>query len=321
MRVLIVLDHRNLLSFGSTIAIAGTLNAVPGVEVHVASVGVRENVHFFAAPSFGQLHTRIVDDPYEGTPERGRVRDDPYLSNAISALATIEDRLPFINRPSGVVQSADKRMLAQFPSIVPGVKVCNSVDDVHAHLEGNRSIVLKPCIGTGGQGIVRVDRPGWIRRRRGLVMNGNVKCKFGPRDDEFAVFTNEEVGFPCLAVTYQPRVRSHGDKRVAVFDGHILGAVLRKPAPGTWIANKARGGLLETAEPDEDDIAIVTAVDPILKEMGVVFYGIDTLVDGKGSRVLSEINTTSPNGLLQIQEYSEPKVLEDLSKRIAAHLS
>ena len=81
-----------------------------------------------------------------------------------------------------------------------------------------------------------------------------------------------------------------------------MGASLRLPKEGSWICNVAMGGKDQFAEVDQDEKKIVEGINPTLSKMGIVMYGIDTLVDDNGKRILSEINTTSIGGLPQIAE-------------------
>jgi glutathione synthase len=49
-------------------------------------------------------------------------------------------------------------------------------------------------------------------------------------------------------------------------------------------------------------------------------YGVDTLTDDNGKRVLSEINTTSIGGLRQIQELYNQPILKRISDRLWNYL-
>ena len=89
-----------------------------------------------------------------------------------------------------------------------------------------------------------------------------------------------------------------------------MGASLRLPAKESWLCNVAMGGTSNFSEADEDELEIVRRVNPILSKMGIVMYGLDTLVDDDGKRVLSEINTTSIGGLPQIAKMTQQPLVE-----------
>ena len=50
----------------------------------------------------------------------------------------------------------------------------------------------------------------------------------------------------------------------------------------------------------KEEQKMVDQINPVLTEMGIVMYGLDTLMGDNGKRVLSEINTTSIGGLPQM---------------------
>jgi glutathione synthase len=93
---------------------------------------------------------------------------------------------------------------------------------------------------------------------------------------------------------------SQGDKRIVVVNGRIMGASLRLPPTDSWLCNVAKGGSSNFAKADSDEIDMIDKINPKLAEMGIIMYGVDTLVDDDGNRVLSELNTTSIGGLPQI---------------------
>jgi glutathione synthase len=71
-----------------------------------------------------------------------------------------------------------------------------------------------------------------------------------------------------------------------------------------------------TAEEEQ----MVKVINPILSKLGIVMYGVDTLTDDNGKRVLSEINTTSIGGLRQIQELYNQPILKRISDRLWNYL-
>jgi len=71
------------------------------------------------------------------------------------------------------------------------------------------------------------------------------------------------------------------------------------------------GGSSNLAEVEAEERRIVEAINPILSKMGIVMYGLDTLVGDDGKRVLSEINTTSIGGLPQIAALKKLPLVEE----------
>ena len=111
-----------------------------------------------------------------------------------------------------------------------------------------------------------------------------------------------------------------GDKRIVVVAGECLGAVLRVPREGSWIANLAQGATSSMSEPDENELAIIKAIDPVLQNAGISVYGIDTLEGDDGRRVLSEINTTNVGGFVQIEQTTGRPILDQMAKLIVNRL-
>ncbi|MEO1435382.1 MAG: glutathione synthetase, partial [Bacteroidota bacterium] len=70
------------------------------------------------------------------------------------------------------------------------------------------------------------------------------------------------------------------------------------------------GGSSNLTEVTEEEYSIVERVNPVLQTLGIVMYGLDTLVDDDGKRVLSEINTTSIGGIAQIAAMRQLPLLE-----------
>jgi glutathione synthase len=139
-------------------------------------------------------------------------------------------------------------------------------------------MVLKVLRSCGGKGVVRFreNGPTDIRTR-----------------DEAANFIQENGA--CLAMEYLDNP-NQSDNRLIVLDGEILGAIRRVPKPGGWLCNLSAGGSYEIAEPDAREIEMVRRITPSLRALGIQYYGVDTLIDANGNRMLSEINTTNAGG-------------------------
>jgi glutathione synthase len=107
-----------------------------------------------------------------------------------------------------------------------------------------------------------------------------------------------------IAMKYLKNVKN-GDKRIVVVNGKILGGILRKPQPDSWLCNTDKGGLpvISNITPEEEKICVIVNKD--LAEKGQVIYGIDTLEDDDGTRILSEINTVNAGGLHELYEVDE----------------
>lgn len=200
-----------------------------------------------------------------------------------------------INNPKGIWETGSKKFLLQFPTICPSMQYCRSVADIMAFKQ-QFPIVLKPLRAYGGKGLIRIDGE--------KVWMENTAISFS------AFMKNlEDAEVEYLGVEYLSKVRL-GDKRIIVVDGHIMGGSLRLPPKDSWICNVAKGGSSHRAEIEEEERDIIARINPLLADMGIVMYGIDTLVGNDGKRVLSEINTTSIGGLPQIGKQQGNSVVQ-----------
>ena len=91
-----------------------------------------------------------------------------------------------------------------------------------------------------------------------------------------------------------------GDKRIVLIDGEIAGAINRRPGAGEIRSNLAAGGTAEAADLTPKEREICAALSPELKRRGLLFVGIDVI----GGEWLTEINVTSPTGIVAIDKFN-----------------
>lgn len=234
------------------------------------------------------------------------LRMPPPLSKAF--LIFLKHKFPnliFINDPDGIYQTGSKEFLLNFPEVCAPMQLCKSVEDI---LEFSKQfpIVLKPLREYGGKGIVRIDGE--------KVWEGKLEMS---KDDFLTKI--KETDFEYLGVKFLKNV-SQGDKRIVVVNGKIIGASLRLPAEDSWLCNIAMGGSSSLAEANQDEIEIVKRINPILTQLGIVMYGVDTLVDDSGKRVLSEINTTSIGGVSQMERQQGKPLVKTTTDEICNYI-
>ncbi|KAA3627400.1 MAG: hypothetical protein DWQ02_19845 [Bacteroidetes bacterium] len=181
------------------------------------------------------------------------------------------------------------------------MEICKSVEQIEA-LQNKFPIILKPLREYGGNGLIKIDGE--------RVWEGGEEVSFREFIEKIM-----DSDFEYLGVKFLKNVHL-GDKRIVVINGKIMGASLRRPAAGSWICNVAMGGSSGYAEVDEDEEKIIERIDPVLSNLGIVMYGIYTLVGDDGKRVLSEINTTSIGGLPQIANLTGRPLLKEAADLI-----
>ncbi|MFK7936212.1 MAG: RimK family alpha-L-glutamate ligase [Saprospiraceae bacterium] len=214
-------------------------------------------------------------------------------------LTFLEKKFPnvlIINDPMAILATGSKAFLLRFSDICPPMKICRSVEDI-VEFKQQFPIVLKPFREYGGRGIILIKgEEVWL---------GKTQITFAQLVEQLA-----QQPIEYLAVKFLKNVKK-GDKRIVVVAGKIMGASLRLPAADSWICNVAMGGSSNFTEVDDDERNIVARVNEELGQMGIVMYGVDTLVNDDGKRVLSELNTTSIGGLPQIARMmNQPLVKE-----------
>jgi glutathione synthase len=283
-------------------------------QLDIASRGVPENDSFFNAEQAAHIFVSQPDAQFQYEANGKYVlqnlrkenleaydfiwlRLPPPLSHTF--LKFLSEKLPrqiILNKPEAIYKTGTKEFLLNFPQCCPPLQICRSVEDIIA-FKNKFPIVLKPFRDYGGKGIVRINGD--------RVWDGLEEKTF----EQFLRHLNPE-GINYLGVKFLKNV-SQGDKRIVIVGGKIMGASVRLPKSGSWLCNVSMGGSSQPAVPDEEETKIVETINPSLEKMGIVMYGIDTLVGDDGKRVLSEINTTSIGGLPAIAAYTGKPVVEE----------
>ncbi len=207
----------------------------------------------------------------------------PIPSSFLHNIGQYSPEHRIINQPLGVLETSSKAFLIHFKHLTPPIHLCQSVEDIQDFGQAF-PIVLKPLYDYGGRGIVKIDQQ--------QVWYGNE----GPIAWE--TFASDFRSSPqtYLAMKYLSNLQA-GDKRIVVANGQVLSSTLRYPPEGSWLCNVSQGGKSESSEMTNEERLLVKQITPVLQERGIFIYGLDTLMDEKGRRVLSEINTLSVGGL------------------------
>ena len=210
-------------------------------------------------------------------------QDPPFHMGYITAthmLERIESETLVVNNPRSVRNAPEKVMVLDYRRFMPPTLVTRSADEVREFMKRHGSVVVKPIHGNGGKAIFRVPESG-----------ENLSALF-------EVF-NQTWPEPHMVQPFLPEV-AQGDKRIVLIDGEVAGAINRKPGEGEFRSNLAVGGYAEatTLSPMEQEIC--AAMGPELKRLGLIFVGIDVI----GGKYLTEINVTSPTGIVAIDRFN-----------------
>jgi len=210
-------------------------------------------------------------------------QDPPFHMGYITAthlLERIEGEALVVNNPRSVRNAPEKVMVLDYRRFMPPTIVTRSVEEVRLFQKKHGAIVVKPIHGNGGKAIFRVGPEG---ENLGAL---------------FEVF-NQTWPEPHMVQAFLPEV-AKGDKRIVLVDGEIAGAINRKPGEGEFRSNLAVGGYAEKTELTAEEQEICAALGPELKRLGLIFVGIDVI----GGKYLTEINVTSPTGIVAIDKFN-----------------
>ena len=186
-----------------------------------------------------------------------------------------------VNDPRSVRDAPEKVFVLDYARFMPPTLVARRIEDVRAfQAEHPGDIVVKPLHGNGGKAVFRVPADG---------------SNLGALVEMFGQVWPE----PFMVQAFIPSV-AQGDKRIVLVDGAIAGAINRKPGAGEFRSNLAVGGYAEATTLTQREEEICAVLGPELKRRGLVFVGIDVI----GGEWLTEINVTSPTGILAIDRFN-----------------
>lgn len=229
------------------------------------------------------------------------MRKDPPFDMAYIFTTYLLDMAPphtlVVNRPDGLKLFNEKMVVQQlWPEFQPDTLISGDIQRIRAWVnERDGRVVLKPWDGNGGRGVLITDRT-----------DANVRSMI-------ELLTNEGNDY-VIAQGYLPGV-VNGDKRILLFDGEVVGGMLRVPNPGDHRANMHAGADVQVCEFDARDREICDALRPVMKEWGMIFVGID-IIDG----CLTEVNVTSPTGIRELNRLYGTKLEADLVDCVLAKL-
>jgi glutathione synthase len=110
---------------------------------------------------------------------------------------------------------------------------------------------------------------------------------------------------------------AQGDKRIVLVDGVVAGAINRVPGEGEFRSNLAMGGSAQATQLTPREQEICDALGPDLQRLGLTFVGIDVI----GGKWLTEINVTSPTGIVAIDRFNGTDTAGMIWDAIAARVA
>ncbi|HZG08063.1 MAG TPA: glutathione synthase [Allosphingosinicella sp.] len=229
------------------------------------------------------------------------MRQDPpfdlaYIT-ATHLLERIQSETLVVNDPVSVRNAPEKLWVLDYARFMPPTLITRSLDETRAFQADHGEIVVKPLHGNAGAAVFRIGRDG-----------GNL----GALVELFGQVWPE----PFMVQAFLPSV-AQGDKRIVLVDGEVAGAINRMPGKGEIRSNLAAGGTAHAADLTPREREICEALGPELARRGLLFVGIDVI----GGEWLTEINVTSPTGIVAIDSFNGTDTPARIWDAIEAKLS
>src|SRR6185369_5204782 len=210
-------------------------------------------------------------------------QDPPFDLGYITAthlLERIQDETLVVNDPAAVRNAPEKVWVLDFSRFMPPTMVTRSLGASRHFLAEHGECVLKPLHGNAGKAVFKIGRDG-----------ANLAA--------LLELFNATYREPHVLQAFVPEV-ADGDKRIILIDGQFAGAINRRPGAGEIRSNLAAGGTAEAAKLTDTEREICDALKPELKARGLLFVGIDVI----GGKWLTEINVTSPTGIVAVDKFN-----------------
>lgn len=323
-KVLVLTDHRNHGPSNSLYPIVQRMRRHKKCSsIHIANRGLKENNSFFNDMNAEALLAMEVNEDFQYFKRKNILADAslikptdyrsydlvmlrlprPVSDEFLVWLEHTFEGIPIINKPSGIIKTSSKAYLLNFAECCAPIKLVRSIDEI-LEFTKDHAIVLKPLREYGGKGLIRI----WEGKLDdGLNRYSTLEYlkKIEP--------TIVEGGY--LAMKYLKNV-DQGDKRIIVVGGTIMASSLRLPPKDSWLCNVAQGGtsIETTVAPEEKEM--IAQIAPFMKAEGILIYGVDTLVNDDGLRVISEINTLSVGGFENAQEQTGLPIIQMTVEKI-----
>lgn len=210
-------------------------------------------------------------------------QDPPFDLSYITAthlLERVQAETLVVNDPAAVRNAPEKLFVLDYARFMPPTMVTRDLHEVRSFLAQHGEVVVKPLYGNAGNAVFHVGQSG-----------ANLSALV-------ELFKSSWVE-PFMVQAFIPGV-AQGDKRIVLVDGEIAGAINRIPGAGEIRSNLAVGGSAAKTELTDRELEICAAMGPELKRRGLLFVGIDVI----GGEWLTEINVTSPTGIVAIDAFN-----------------
>jgi glutathione synthase len=181
-----------------------------------------------------------------------------------------------VNNPQALRDANEKFFTEAFPQFSPKCVISRNQNQIREFAKSLDKVIIKPMDGMGGASIFKTGK-----NDKNLNVIIETVTNNGART--------------TMAQEYIPEIKD-GDKRILIVNGKpIPYSLARIPSEEDFRGNLAKGGTGEARPLTQHDLKICEVVGPKLKEMGIIFAGIDVI-----GNHLTEVNVTSPTCIREL---------------------
>ncbi len=226
-------------------------------------------------------------------------KDPPFNEDYVRLcwlLSLYEDRLVISNRASLLLQHHEKMIpfqavAADILSADELIPTCVSQDpsvvEAFCAEQTAEAWIVKPWTGFGGHDVTKLPSVEMVLE---------------------LVRTSAQ---PLIVQPFMASIAQAGDRRVFYVGGEMLADFVRIPPAGAFISNLASGGRAEFRPMDPATKDRCLRLGRYLRELGFDFAGAD-VIDGR----ISEVNVTSPTGVVSLMDLGGPNLAPHIVNRI-----
>ena len=222
------------------------------------------------------------------------IRQDPpfnleYISTTY-ILDSIKTKVRVVNDPSSIRSISEKLYSAKYQKFMPNTIFTQNINEIKKFFKKNKKVILKPINSYSGNNIHLLKKFDLKFIKKFIKKHDHIICQ-----------------------KYLPKI-IHGDKRVFLINGKIVGAISRVPKKGSFLSNMSKGARPINTKLTRVEKKISKLVAHNLRKENIFFAGID-FIDQK---LNGDINVTSPTGLKTYYDLTNINLAKTFWKELKA---
>ena len=222
------------------------------------------------------------------------IRQDPpfnleYISTTY-ILDSIKTKVRVVNDPSSIRSISEKLYSAKYQKFMPNTIFTQNINEIKNFFKRNKKVILKPINSYSGNNIHLLKKFDLKFIKKFIKKHDYIICQ-----------------------KYLPKI-IHGDKRVFLINGKIVGAISRVPKKGSFLSNMSKGARPINTSLTRVEKKISKLIAHNLRKENIFFAGID-FIDQK---LNGDINVTSPTGLKTYYDLTNINLAKTFWKELKA---